>query len=151
MARTEKASNGGPCPGNGTDRGMAVRRPTHRRRFVRKHLHGGRGESSGCPNQTPGPVPRTTGSGRERRSRRLRKGSVRSHSTYQESPTINDYLSSRKTNGVSGCPTRSGTCTAAHLQTTNIDSPLLVGNCTLLFWVPRLTQNLPPCYKWTWT
>src|SRR5207302_2547512 len=46
---------------------MAGVRPTPCRRLVGNHRHGGRGESPGCPNQTPGPVPRTTGSGRRRR------------------------------------------------------------------------------------
>lgn len=41
---------------------MAVARPTHWR-LQSKDLHGGRGENSGCPNQTPETVSAYHGSG----------------------------------------------------------------------------------------
>ena len=55
--------------GRGCRTVMAVRRPTPCRRSQWTfHLFGGRGESSGCPNQTPGPVHAYRGSGRERQT-----------------------------------------------------------------------------------
>ncbi len=76
--RSRRRGQGDPVAGCRTV--MAVARPTHWR-LQSRDLHGGRGESRGCPNQTPRTVPAY----HRLRSgmldlHRLHQGSVRTHS-----------------------------------------------------------------------